>query len=201
MKKICGILEKEKGLDLSGMKALELFARDGSWQTTAYADKVAALDAWEIDPSFERSLKKNLPKANIKITDSIRELVRKSNHGKYDLVVVDNGQGCFGADRTYCEHFDVIPEIAKFLDTAGIVIFNINKKPFNYDQSPDWRRRRQEYYHRNQTARISIHWLLSFYKELFSKSGYSTRFCFSVSREDLEHDDYLHYLVYYLQAK
>ncbi len=201
MEKICHILQNKKNVRLSNMKALEFFARDGSWQTAAYADKIATLDAWEIDPSFEKALKKNLPKAKIKITDSLKEMGLKRNSERYDLIVIDNGQNCYGEDRKYCEHFDVLPDIAHLLNKKGILIFNINKKPFGYNRFSDWKARRQQFYGRKQTAAISLNWLLLFYKRLFKKAGYNTKFCFSVSREDYEHDDYLHYLVYSLSRK
>jgi len=59
------------------MRALEIFAREGDWQTQAYADKVKSLEAWEINPAFESALRKNLPGAKILITDSIEELENK----------------------------------------------------------------------------------------------------------------------------
>lgn len=199
MTKICDILSREKNIDLSQMKALEIFARDGSWQTLSYANKVSHIDAWEIDPSFQNSLKKNLPKATIKITDSIQEITKRVNFEKYDFIVIDNGQNCYGENRQFCEHFDVIPQIASLLKKKGIIIFNINRKPFGYSHFPDWKVRREAYYQRKRTDNISIEWLLPFYKKLFRKFGYATKFSFSISRKDYEHDDYLYYLVYYIK--
>ena len=200
MKKICKTLES-KGLDLSNMKALEIFARDGSWQTLAYSEKVKSLEAWEIDHIFKNDLKKNLPKAKIRILDSIKEIGNRKNFSEYNFIVVDNGQGCYGNKKQYCEHFDVIPQIAKLLNRGGIIIFNINKEPFNFDNFPKWQARRNKYYNKNNTGRLALKWLLNFYKKLFLKSGHITMFSFNVSRKDFKHNDYLHYLVYYLKKK
>lgn len=200
MKKICAEL-KNKGLDLSKMKTLEIFARDGSWQTTAYAEKVKSVEAWEIDQIFKKDLRKNLPKAKIRIIDSIKEIRNKNNFSKYDFIVVDNGQGCYGNKNQYCEHFDVVPQIAKLINNEGVIIFNINREPFNFDNFPKWQKRRNIYYNRKNIRKLSLKWLLNFYKKLFLNFGYKTSFSFSVSRNDFEHNDYLHYLVYYLRNK
>jgi len=198
MKKICKRLSSKK-IELGQMRALEIFARDGSWQTAAYADKVASLVAWEINSIFENDLRNNLPNAKIKITDSIKELDNQQNFSKFDLIVIDNGQNCYGNEREYCEHFDVIPKIAKLLDHKGVLIFNINKKPFNFTNYPDWNKRRLEFYNKKNTAELDLDWLLEFYNDLFFKFGYKTNFSFSVSREDFEHADYLHYLIFHLE--
>lgn len=200
MKKICKIL-KDTEVNLSEMKALEIFARDGSWQTIAYMDKVKSLDAWEIDPIFRKALKRNLPKAKIKIVDSIKEIKKKSNFFKYDFIVADNGQGCYGDKEQYCEHFNVVPHVAKLLNKEGIIIFNINKEPFDFDNFPKWQKIRSTYYNKHNTRKLSLKWLLTFYRKLFLEFGYKTKFSFSVSREDFEHNDYLHYLAYYLIKK
>jgi hypothetical protein len=49
------------------------------------------------------------------------------NFSKYDFIVVDNPQNCYGPKLKYCEHFEVIPKIARLLDKEGIIIFDINK--------------------------------------------------------------------------
>lgn len=198
MKKILEILER-KSIDLSKMQALEVFGREGDWQTVVYADKVKSLDVWEIDPIFEKGLRKNLPKANIKIVDSIQEIKKRQHFSKYEFIVIDNAQNCYGPKNRYCEHFDVIPNIAKLLNKKGIIIFNINKEPFDFEKFPHWQKRRSRFYNTKNTTKLTIDWLLDFYKEIFKKFGYLTRFCFNISRNDYKHNDYLHYLVYLLE--
>ena len=198
MKKVVRML-KFKGVDLSKMNALEIFAREGDWQTLSYADKVASLEAWEIDPSFKKGLVKNLPNAKIRITDSIKEISKKSNFSKYDFIVVDNPQYCYGPKLKYCEHFSVIPKIAKLLNHKGIIIFNINRQPFGFDKLPLWQKRRAEFYGIKDTSKISVNWLLDFYKKLFMKFGYKTTIKFNVSRRTIDQGNYLYYLVFFIE--
>jgi len=198
MRKTLEIL-KAKDVDLSRMRALEVFAREGNWQTVVYAQNVKTLDAWEIDPDFEGSLRKNLPTARVTITDSIEEIKREEYFSRYDFIVVDNPMGCYGLNKMYCEHFDVIPRICNLLDQRGVLIFNINKEPFNFENFPEWQKKRSRFYKRKDTSHLSIPWLLRFYERLFKNFEYKTEFCFSISRGDLEHRDYLHYLVYLLK--
>lgn len=200
MGKILDRLEKE-GLDLSKMRALEVFAREGDWQTRVYADKVKSLEAWEIDPAFEKNLKKNIPHAKIKITNSMVEIKKKDNFSKYDFIVIDNGQSCYGPNQEYCEHFEVVPQIARLLDKEGILIFNVNREPFGYDKLPLWKARREEFYNSTKTDNMSIEWLLDFYQNLFKKYGYDTKFSFNMERGTPERNNYLHYLVFYLKVK
>ena len=198
MKKVVKIL-KLKGIDLSKMKALEIFAREGDWQTLSYADKVASLEAWEIDPSFKKGLKKNLRNAKIKITDSIKEISKKANFYKYDFIVVDNPQYCYGPKLEHCEHFSVIPKIAKLLNNKGVIIFNINKQPFGFDTLPLWQNRRSDFYGVKDTSKMSVNWLLDFYKKLFMKFGYKTKIRFNVPRKTKDSGNYLHYLVFFIE--
>lgn len=200
MKKILEIL-KQKGIDISQMHALEPFAREGDWQTWVYADKVESLDAWEINPDCEMALRKNLPKARIKIIDSLKEFKKRKYFGKYDFIVIDNPMNCFGAHEQYCEHFDIIPEVCHLLNQKGILIFNINKEPYDYEKNPKLEARRKQFYHQEKTNKLSLKFLLKFYKELFCKYGYTTKFCFNISRGKYECNDFFHYLVFYLKAK
>ncbi len=200
MKKTIKKLSSKK-IDLSSMRALDIFAREGDWQTRIYAGKVKSLEAWEIDPKFKKGLVKNLPNVKIKITDSMKEIQKKSNFGKFDFIMVDNPQYCYGPKLKYCEHFQVIPQIAKLLDKEGILIFNVNRQPFGFNKLPLWQKNRKKFYSLRDTSKLSIKWLLDFYRKLFSKYGYDTKFCFNVVRGSPDKNNYLHYLVYSLQKK
>lgn len=185
---------EERSIPVHRFHALEFFARTGEWQTTAYASKVAQLDAWEIDYEFEEELRRNLPGANISIGDSFLLARDPKVRSHYDLIVLDNPQGSYGPDDVYTEHFQALPLVLPMLKDPGLVIFNINRAPFDFEQHPQWRKRREAWYGINTTDNIPIDFLLEHYRRYFRAQGYETGFCFNEPRNA----DYLEYLVYSL---
>ena len=173
---------QERGVDLGNMTALDFFAREGDWQTSYYANLVSKIHAWEIDPNFEVSLRKNLPSnAEIKIGDSY-EHARECRE-KFDLIVLDNPQGCFGRD--YCEHFEAIPVILPLLKDVCILIFNVKSKPFNYEDKAEWRKKRDDFYGVDATE-LSEEFIHNFYKDYFHELGYLVEFSFLTKRPQEE---------------
>jgi hypothetical protein len=193
MARICEKLS-EKGVKLSTLRALEFFARDGSWQTTVYADKVKELHAWEIEKTFEETLKANLPNAKVRIGDSFELAKEEEFAGQFDFIVIDNPQGIYGDKEQYCEHFEALECVEQLLSDKGIVIFNINHKPFDYDKHTKWPKRRAEFYGLENTSQIPLHFLKEFYKIFFRVRGLVTKFRFIENRND----EYLAYMVCYL---
>lgn len=174
-------------------QALEFFARGGDWHTQDYADHVSQLHAWEIDPSHFNALRQNLPKAKVLIGDSF-ELARLPRFkGMFNLVVLDNPQGIFGANNEYCEHFEALALAKNLLvrKQNSFVLFNVNSKPFSYHLWPDWRVRREQYYQTEHTELLNLDWLTVFYRERFIEMG------FHVDSIEVFHRDpeYLHYFL------
>jgi phospholipid N-methyltransferase len=202
MKKVLNELSK-RGVDISQVKALELFGGKGNWQTIIYAEKVQSLDVWEIRPDFENSLRKNLPYAKIMIGDSIKWLKSGKDMPKYDFVVVDNPMSVFDEHQSYCEHFDVFEHINKILNDRCIISFNVNKQPFDFANQLIWKQKRSNFYDTDYIANFSLSFLLTFYETYFRKLGFNTTFSFSVSRmeEHNKDEDYFHYLVYSLKKQ
>ena len=184
----------QKRVDVSKLDALEMFGRAGDWHTTAYKNKIKSLQVWEIDKEWKNSLEKNLPNAKIKILDSIKTIVKNLEPSKFDLIVIDNPMNTFGTKKEpnqYCEHFDFIKNIGNIIDMKAIIIFNINKNPYNYDKFPEWKKRRNNFYERKRTSKISQRFLIKFYKNLFLKLGYETVFQKIFKRNE----NYLDYFV------
>ena len=187
MRRVCDRLDK-MGEPLGNYQALEFFARRGDWQTTVYASKVKSLHAWEIASEFEMALKRNLPRAEIRIGDSYKLAQEKCNQGKFDFIVFDNPQNVFG-DR--CEHFEALPLTPQLITEQGVVIFNINRRPFDYEKSPEWQKRRSEYY-KCDASILDGGFLLAFYSRKFATMGLKVRFSFEQQRNK----EYLSYLVF-----
>lgn len=189
MLRICQKLD-DKGINLRNFKALEFFAREGDWQTQSYAKRVKELHAWEVDPVFEEKLKINLPNAIVRIGDSFRMALEDIYYNYFDFIVFDNPQNVYGE---YCEHFESLPLVEKLMTDDGIVIFNVNLSPFNYDKSPVWQKRRSDYYGCDASSLESI-FLLNFYENEFKKQRFKVNFKF----EEKRNHEYLSYLVFSL---
>ena len=187
MGEIVSFLES-KGVEFSKLDALEFFARDASWQATKYSGKVRSMAAWEIDSQYEVDLRKNLPMATIAIGDSFILAKEDKYANLFDFIVFDNPQGVYAE---HCEHFeciDLVPYLIK--KQGGLVVFNINRTPFNYDKNSTWGKRRVEYYGQDASD-LEAGFLLNFYKHKFSRLGMDVEFSFEQKRNE----EYLSYLI------
>lgn len=165
---------ESRNVDLKSMIALDFFARDGSWQTVHYASKVNKLYAWEINPEFENNLKNNLPeRSQVSIGDSFE--IAKMTKERFDLVVIDNPQGCFG--EAYCEHFDALPVALKLISDDGIVIFNVKTRPYNYENNIPWQNRRNNFYG-IESSNLQEDFIFNFYNSFISGLGFKVNFSF-----------------------
>tara|TARA_Y100000739_G_C20458867_1_gene395819 strand:+ start:183 stop:773 length:591 start_codon:yes stop_codon:yes gene_type:complete len=186
MLKICKKL-LDKGIKLETFTALEFFAREGGWQTKSYSNLVKNLYAWEIDQKFKKNLTLNHPNAFIKIGDSFVFAKKKEFEEKFDFLVFDNPQSIYNG---YCEHFEALENAYFLLKDFGIVIFNVNKKPFDYNPESDWAFRRNQYYAKDATN-LSSQFIKNFYRKLFIKMNFQVIEIF----EEKRNEEYLSYLV------
>jgi hypothetical protein len=181
IKKIIKELQ-DRGVDFSSIKALDFFAREGDWQTSSYASLVDQIHAWEIESNYESALKKNLPKtAKIKIGDSYE--LAKVCQEKFDLIVLDNPQGCFGND--YCEHFEAIEAVKFLMNDSCLLIFNVKTKPFDYEDKLIWRKKRDNFYG-TDASELSEEFVHQFYKKYFQSLGWTVEFSFLTARPQEE---------------
>ena len=195
----------EKGINFSDLKCLEIFGRDGTWHVSIFAKLVKSMEIWEIDEKWKNELQKNFPKSEIKIIDSIKTIKNNLQLPKIDLLLIDNPMNLYGSDneqkQKYCEHFDMIDKIKNFCDKKILVIFNVNRHPFDYDLYPKWQERRQNFYKNSNTHDLSIIFLKNFYHELFEKLGFNVIFKINVTRVFFKEIDMTHYFAYYLELK
>ena len=171
IKRAIDLLTNEWKIDTSNFIALDLFARDASWQTKFYANKVKQIHAWEIEEKFKKDLLKILPKnAVVSIVDS-HEMIHKDNN-EYDMIVLDNPQGCYGSRKQYCEHFDLLSPALKKLSESAVLIFNVKTKPFNYEEKFKWKKRRSDFYNLQDTRDIPLDFMKNFYENMFKSKGF-----------------------------
>src|SRR5688572_3898916 len=119
---IHNVLRRLKSVDYLVLNnVLEVFGYKGEYHTLDYIDYVQQLDIWEICADYEEALKKNLPGATVKITNSYNEI--KTTHKLFDTIIIDNHQGIFGEDK--CEHFEIIADCFPKLANKAVLIANI----------------------------------------------------------------------------
>ncbi|NFR87446.1 MULTISPECIES: hypothetical protein [unclassified Clostridium] len=182
----------DKGIELKKISALQTFGGSGKGMERFYKDKVKELDVWEIEKSFEDDLKRNLPNANIKITDSFKE-IRKTKK-KYDMILIDNPMTIFGE---HCEHFDMYIEAFRIMKEESIIILdimpnlkNIDKK-FEYIKESSHLLSRKLFYRCYDPLSINIEIMLQTYKEIANSNGYEIEWYFTEERSG----DFIQYLV------
>ena len=192
--KVTGAFEAmlDRAGGLHSEEAFDMFAREGDWQSFLIQDRVKSLEAWEINPDFIPNLRKNLPRATIHCLDSIAT-VNAGGIRTFGLVVADNGLNCYGEGNRFCEHFDFIRNIGNVVRPGGFLIFNVARKPFGYEQFPEWRARREAFYGTTDTADLSLTFIESFYRALFRNAGRPTSEFHLLCREHYGQDDYLYY--------
>ena len=202
MKELIEKIESHE-IKFSTLNALEMFGRDGTHHTLAYANKVKTLEIWEIDPQFEEALHNNLPNANVKIVNSIKTLKDGTNLSTYDFIVIDCTMATYGpvinGEFEYCEHFDFIKEIHKISNDNVIIVINVNESPYNYEQNPLWRKRRIEFFGDIDTANIDLKFFIKFYEKLFLEIGFKVIFQENAIRAKVNGKAMLHYIAYKLK--
>ncbi len=156
---------------------LEAFANTGEHQAPAYYKYASYFEAWEIDGLLKETLQKNLPKAVIKITDSIKEM--QNTQSKFDVIVLDAHMGLFG--NGYCEHFDIIPHVFRVVENEFVLILNVMP-----NAEEKWRKRYAGLFGEEHLARrkdfygdaldvnsCSYEDFIAFYKSYFLRNGFT----------------------------
>jgi len=179
-------------------RVLEVFGYNGEYHTLDYIRYVKQLDIWEIAEDCEESLKKNLPGANVKITNSYNEI--KTTPKVFDTIIIDNNQGIFGDDK--CEHFEIIEDCFKKLSNKAVVIANVIPdivvSKYNTPQEIKDRhiqKRKAFYSHPTGTAISHVDFEI-FYKAMATRHGFIAKHTLIVKRNYL-----VSYLILCLEKK
>ena len=153
--------------DLKTKDALDIFAREGTWNSHTLYKSVNSLECWEIDSNFVKNLKLNLPKASCFCRDSIKYINNNICNSKYDIVFIDNSLSTYGDNNQYCEHFDFIKNAENLVKKNGYIIFNVSLSPFNENPDSIYSKRRNEFYNTSRSSDLTLDFMKSYYKKLF----------------------------------
>jgi hypothetical protein len=177
-------------------RAFELFVRDGSSVTIAYAHLVEAIFGYDINEEYLLKFADNFPGKAIPFRrnsiDAMKDVGKlKKKHplaGTFDLVVVDNPQGIYG--KGYTEHFNLLEAVHYPLKPQSFILLCVNLCPYRptgkevtldsygmeSDQFDEWIERRREFYGVHDADDLPAAWMIRFYRDFFATQGYPVEF-------------------------
>jgi hypothetical protein len=198
---------KRRGVDLSSRHGLDVYGGTGFRTTRHYAPLLRSLEVWEINSDFEAALRRNLPGAHIKITDSYEELKRTDR--RYGYIVLDNPLETHGG---HTEHFDMFPGIFRAMDDDCVLVIHVfpEADPRTLD-NPDYKglglfdeehlARRRSFYETDHPEKVTLEELATHYRGLLEKNEFTLERHFYVRRWELRHFIPLPISNYYLVVK
>jgi len=194
MKQVLKELGK-RGFSLKDSHALEVFGNSGDSHLKDYALLVSNLEIWEIDPRYKRILKRNFPKAEVKITDSYKEI--KTASKKYNFIVVDNGTSTSSTScEAHCEHFDLFPDIFRITMDSSVFILNVIPeidsvalKEYPYLFNDVQLLHRKNFYKTNHPEKITFEEMVEAYRKILAVNNFQLEWHFFQKRS------FLYYLI------
>lgn len=188
-------------IDLNNeVNCLDIFAKEGDWQSFNFINKFDNYEAWDIDQNSLKILKNKFPTAVTNRRDSI-SYINQNKKSITNLLIIDNSLNCYGENREYCEHFDFIENVGNILYDESYIILNVCLKPFGLDNFPDWKLRREKFYKVEDTSNLNIDYLKSFYVNLFEKNNLKVIKTYSLVKEYFNEVDYLYYFMFKILKK
>lgn len=161
---------------IQNKSVLEAFANTGEHQAPAYYPYASYYEAWEITPALAAQINGNLPKAVVKVTNSMEEINRTTR--QFDVMVFDSHMGIFGG--VYCEHFDILPHCFRAANNEVLILMNVMpyaeakwkaQYPTVFDAA-HLERRKQFYGEALDVNHCTYDEMIAFYKQFFLKHGY-----------------------------
>lgn len=176
--------------DLSGRKALDMFARDGVLTVKRYSDKVKELHLWELNGEHESALKAFNPK-DVKIGCSYASMDAAIGAGdKWGFIVVDTPQGTYPAmGGVVAEHFSLMGRLPQIMEDDCVVAFYVNKKPYsrevveNYGRDEyaesysysKWMSLREAFYGLSKGEQLTEGQAVKAYSDVFEAAGFKVK--------------------------
>jgi hypothetical protein len=175
---------RRQGVELGSLNGIELFSGSGKRHTLDYASRIGRLEAWEIDPTCEAMLRRNVPNAAIRIVDTYQEIRRTSEH--FDLIVVDNPATMHGG---HFEHFDLFPDLFRLAGDSAVVLINVIPRiaantPTKFPNIFDERHlaARRQFYKAEQPENLSWTDIVSAYRQCAQAAGFEWEWSIRVRR-------------------
>lgn len=171
---------RKRGVEMETLDALEIFGGVGVILTRDYSNLVSTLEIWEYEAHNEAKLRQYFPNAEIKITDSFKEIKRTSK--KYSMIVCDSPPYSSGGGN--CEHFDLFPEILRIAKAEAVIILNVlsevsgKRRGYPLYASEDHLVRRQAFYKTNTPEKIPLEDLVNAYEAHLNAGGFNMEFYF-----------------------
>jgi hypothetical protein len=170
---------KRRGMPTREMDAVEVFAGTGFRHTIDYLGLVKHVEAWELEPSRESALRRNLPGATILITDSFEEVRRTPR--RFGIVMVDNTLTTFG--NGYVEHFDLFPELFRIVTDSSVLVLNVCPVvPDDERHDAPRMARRASFYGTDRPLEVPIPRMVEAYSALMTQSGLTLEWQFAIRR-------------------
>jgi hypothetical protein len=167
---------KRRGIEIENLQALEIFGGTGEYHVKDYAPYVSTLEVWEYNSECENSLKRNLPMAKVKITDSFKEI--KITPGKYNFILVD----CVG-------HYGIFPDVFRIAMDPTVMVITVipqitqrTRKRFPHQATDEQMASRCKFYKTDRPENISFDEIAKTYEELCRANGFDVEWHFIVRR-------------------
>lgn len=185
-----------KDVDMSNMRFLDPFAKEGKKQTCFFENKVKSMEVWEIDENFVRTLSERFPNATVRCVDSIKR-VQLEGLDKFDIVIIDSPLSTYCNDE-YAENFDIVSSIGNLLAEDSILIINICTKPFDihFDRNKTWKLRRSSFFGEScekENSQVSLSDAIDRYVKVLEKQGLSVKEVKHSPRSSVNNEVYLHH--------
>ena len=180
---------KRHGLDTSRMRALDMFAGNGTQQVLCYSAAVQSLEAWELDPDLAQQLKRNVAKAVVRAVDSYRQLAVCES--KFDLIFIDAPTYIYGPGNKYCEHLMLFPGVLSLCSDEAVLLLTVAPELalVRHDVgcpdrvgTPRHLEQWAVFYHTQMPERVPLGDMARAYAEHCAESGFELQWWFAVPR-------------------
>jgi hypothetical protein len=186
MQKLLRELEK-RDVRIDSLRALEVFGGTGKRHTVDYARRVAHLEAWEIQQSQEKILRKKFPSAAVRIVDAYHQVCESTD--RFDLIIIDNPMSLYDG---HCEHFDLFPDIFGLANSSATIVVNViprltrsAAKRFPYLFNKEQLEGRRRFYDTEKPDDLSWECIVAAYRSQLLTTPFQMEWSFFVKRHFL----------------